>query len=336
MMYPNLHHIKPESNWLLLRCHMKASIHGPAPSYTPKPKSCNRCYELRKKCDMIPEGCAKCVKAGLTCSYDRTALSHGPKRSGISTDAVPSATSESVALSKTPCVRCKTHHRRCGKELPACSSCARMTAVTCVYATQPTPGSSLSEAHQTVAKVDRGPLLSRDTPMTSPDAVLKATSAPAADSAEADSVSFVSSSSSEFCDDSSVALSDNIVSLKSYERHAAAVMEANPKLALTDSDLLPTIQDWALCYRFFSGGKYSLLNFMDGVNFLEGFFFQSPPLRLTWCAIAAYMQQPRLSPETCLAYYNRARKIAESRSGLLIIQSRCSRLPFRNGIQCSM
>ncbi|KAJ3119646.1 hypothetical protein HK100_000213 [Physocladia obscura] len=80
------------------------------------------------------------------------------------------------------------------------------------------------------------------------------------------------------------------------------------QMALEDLDLMPSISDWAVVFKYVNTKRYSVFALMQGMNVLKDFFTENPCLRLTVCAVAAKMQNPPLPVHVCLSYYNRAQK----------------------------
>ncbi|KAJ3030655.1 UNVERIFIED_CONTAM: hypothetical protein HDU68_008290 [Siphonaria sp. JEL0065] len=79
-------------------------------------------------------------------------------------------------------------------------------------------------------------------------------------------------------------------------------------LELEELDLMPTMNDWVVVQKYLSMRNYSVLAILGRRTLLESFFSEPPGLRLTFCAIAAHFQTPRLPQLVCLSYYSRAQK----------------------------
>ncbi|KAI8610908.1 hypothetical protein BC830DRAFT_1143607 [Chytriomyces sp. MP71] len=78
-------------------------------------------------------------------------------------------------------------------------------------------------------------------------------------------------------------------------------------LQLEDPDLQPTMGDWVVVYQYLRTCESSFF-ILSEAPFLQSFFSQPPALRLTFCAIAAHLQNPRLPDKVCFSYYARAQK----------------------------
>ncbi|ORY39140.1 hypothetical protein BCR33DRAFT_853686 [Rhizoclosmatium globosum] len=90
---------------------------------------------------------------------------------------------------------------------------------------------------------------------------------------------------------------------------------------MEDLDLMPTMEDLHLCYRFATkNGQRSLLlaTQFDAEAFQRNFFHLSPVYRLTRCAMAAYYYS---SDEEANVYYQRARKAFAKYGGIPSVET---------------
>ncbi|KAJ3245877.1 hypothetical protein HDU78_008468 [Chytriomyces hyalinus] len=72
---------------------------------------------------------------------------------------------------------------------------------------------------------------------------------------------------------------------------------------------MPSITDWFTIFNYLSvETNLPPLVLIASQRVLDNFFFESPALRLTICAIAAFMQFPRLSSKKCASYFLRAKR----------------------------
>ncbi|KAJ3265678.1 hypothetical protein HDU77_004208 [Chytriomyces hyalinus] len=80
-------------------------------------------------------------------------------------------------------------------------------------------------------------------------------------------------------------------------------------MAIADPDSMPSITDWFTIFNYLSvETNLPPLVLIAAERVLDNFFFESPALRLTICAIAAFMQFPRLSSKKCASYFTRAKR----------------------------
>ncbi|KAJ3235195.1 hypothetical protein HDU81_000714 [Chytriomyces hyalinus] len=86
-------------------------------------------------------------------------------------------------------------------------------------------------------------------------------------------------------------------------------LSTQPSLAIADPDTMPSILDWFTIFNYLSvETNLPPLVLIAAERVLDNFFFESAALRLTICAIAAFMQFPRLSSKKCAEYFIRAKR----------------------------
>ncbi|KAJ3245305.1 hypothetical protein HDU78_009550 [Chytriomyces hyalinus] len=142
----------------------------------------------------------------------------------------------------------------------------------------------------------------------------------ALDSVKTEAPSTPSSTTSGDCAPSTVA--DSRVSSGVLDRIVAAAegsmdtgctgMNMNTSLALEHPDLVATHDDWVIVAQFFNSSDRIVRasaahRLISTAAFLDSFFAQPAPLRLTICALAAHAN-PSIPDNVCISYYNRARK----------------------------
>ncbi|ORY39135.1 hypothetical protein BCR33DRAFT_720371 [Rhizoclosmatium globosum] len=100
-----------------------------------------------------------------------------------------------------------------------------------------------------------------------------------------------------------------------YNAHIQSMIQSTyrpSEWTMEDSDLIPTIDDWLICFHCLhigNGELYTMMQF-DSETFLKDFFHLEPFFRLSICAKFA-LSSEFITEAVALSYYNRARKALE-------------------------
>ncbi|KAI8841514.1 hypothetical protein BJ741DRAFT_594457 [Chytriomyces cf. hyalinus JEL632] len=256
-------------------------------------------------------------------------MSHSPPTQGQGTTGAKQVKEKKRRVRyAVACVNCRQLKSKCDQQRPSCAACVRR-GVVCEYVTRHRPKSEMDQIGSASASMSLA--VKSDADQSYSASMSLGQSGPSARrSRGASSVDDTASSNEGGASKERFSpLNNPAPKLMRQSLHLSTRQSSHqpanrshqpahqfhrqpsnqPSMAVADPDSMPSIMDWFTIFNYLSvETNLPPLVLIAAERVLDNFFFESPALRLTICAIAAFMQFPRLSSKKCASYFIRAKR----------------------------